>query len=479
MLFSEVFSIKKQSDDDWFDPILTVDTQLFIDPFLLFQQQKGFFAGSHSKIVNFFQKAFELAAKSGGNSKSVSYKKLLSILSFPEAKELCLGYAGGDTDGSGSGPGFSKKIAAVMVDSIKLGIHNMVHFEEMSILEKGIGRDRISDITANILKSDIIRYTQDICKRHNVPMERIKVRHSSFNETFLRWENEFVDLPVNILGKKPVPILLIPENVLRELSTINPQEFLDWAWESENELLRNDFNFEVKNRIKKEDIIKIARSNIDLVKEYIDFREKRLSFPYDLVLDKYGFYRWYEQTREFRDVHPFILESISEEKDLPTFVNSLVKIFENFVVDNAGYKLLWNEKPNKKPKIENASQLLFLGIVKHYCYANNVDISREVDIGRGPVDFKFSTGYQQRVLLEVKRASNSKFFDGLEKQLTQYLKSEGIKHGVYLVILQSDDEVDKAEKIKILAEKISREHNANIKACVIDARDNKPSASKL
>jgi hypothetical protein len=273
--------------------------------------------------------------------------------------------------------------------------------------------------------------------------------------------------------------LLIPEYALRELSTINPDDFLDWAWESENELLRNDFNYDIKTRIKKEDIIKIARSNVNLVREFISFQEKRLSFPYDLVLDKYGFYRWYEQTKNFKEDHPFILEPINNADDLPRFVDSLVKIFEIFIVDNAGYKLLWNEKPNKKPKIESASQLLFLGIVKHYCYANNVDISREVDIGRGPVDFKFSTGYQQRVLLEVKRASNSKFFDGLEKQLTQYLKSEGIKHGVYLVIMQNDDELDKADKIIKLAEKISKENDASIKAYVIDARDNKPSASKL
>lgn len=479
MLFSEVFKVERKQDDEWFDSILTVDTQLFIDPFLLFQQKTGFFADSHDKIINFFQRAFELAAKSGGNHKSISYKKLLNMLSFPEAKELCLGYAGGDVEGAGSGPGFSKKIAEVMIDSIKLGIQNMNHFEEMSILEKGIGRDRISDITANILKSDIIKYTQSICHKHNIPMERIKVRHSSFNETFLRWENDYVNLPVNIFGNRPVPILLIPEYALRELSTINPYDFLDWAWESQNETLRNDFNYELKNRIKKDDIIKIARSNIDLVKEFISFRENRLSFAYDLLLDKYGFYRWYEQTKNFKNDHPFILEPIKNTNDLPRFIVSLVKIFETFIVDNAGYKLLWNEKPSKKPKIENASQLLFLGIVKHYCYANNVDISREVDIGRGPVDFKFSTGYEQRVLLEVKRASNSKFFDGMEKQLTQYLKSEGIKHGVYLVIMQNDDELERADKIIQLAEKISKERNANIKAYVIDARDNKPSASKL
>lgn len=35
MRFSEFFHIKRDEDDDWFDPNLTLDTKLFIDPLLL------------------------------------------------------------------------------------------------------------------------------------------------------------------------------------------------------------------------------------------------------------------------------------------------------------------------------------------------------------------------------------------------------------------------------------------------------------
>ncbi|QJD87604.1 hypothetical protein [Cohnella herbarum] len=479
MLFSELFGIKKIKADDWFDPILTVDTKLFIDPFLLFQCKEGFFVNSHTKIIVFFQRAFELAAKSGGNTFSLSYNKLLSILSFPEASELCLGFAGSDTDGAGSGPGFSINIASVMIDSIGLGIRDMVHFEEMSLLGKGIGRDRISDIAANILKRELIDYTLEICKRHKIPTQRVRVRNSDFNFEYLRWESNIVELPINPFTERPRPILLVPEKVLRHLSTINSEDFLTWAWENENFTLRNDLNFEVKSKIRKEDIINIARNNPSFVEKYVEFNEGRDSIPYDLEKDIYGFYKWYEQSKKFRDSFPFIINPITGEQDLPGFVEALLRIFETFIIDNSGYKLLWNEGIVKKPKIEEASQLLFLGVVKHYCYANNIDISREVDIGRGPVDFKFTEGFQHRVLLEVKRASNSKFYDGLQKQLLQYLKGEGITHGFYMVIVQKDDELDKAERIKQLAEKISEDNGAKVKAFIIDARDNKPSASKL
>lgn len=41
MLFSELYSVIKSQDEIWFDPILDVDTKLFIDPFLLLVLQKN------------------------------------------------------------------------------------------------------------------------------------------------------------------------------------------------------------------------------------------------------------------------------------------------------------------------------------------------------------------------------------------------------------------------------------------------------
>ena len=37
MRFSEAFGIERSEADDWFDPHLTIDTKLFIDPLLLLE----------------------------------------------------------------------------------------------------------------------------------------------------------------------------------------------------------------------------------------------------------------------------------------------------------------------------------------------------------------------------------------------------------------------------------------------------------
>ncbi|WP_370695790.1 hypothetical protein AB0764_26870 (plasmid) [Priestia megaterium] len=476
MLFSELYSITKSKDESWFDPILDVDTKLFIDPFLLFSYSEQPFNNAHSKIIEFFNEAFILAAKSRGFPDSLSYKKLVSMLTFPEVEEICLGYTNKSTGGSGGGEGFSHSIAVALIKSIRIGIKEIDHFEEIGILEKGIGRDRISDICGNIIKEELITYTQDICSKHEVPLQEFKVRNSKFDFKFKRWENNSIFLPLNPTNNKP--ILLVPEIILRELPSINADGFLDWAWSNENEMLRTDFNFEIKSQINKEDIMKIASDRIDLLENYVNYVEGKGSLPYNLDKDPSGIYKWYEQSKGVQQLYPIKLATPKTDLELAELVKRLIQSFNSFIVNNSGYKLLWNEIP-LRPKKEEASQLLFFGLIKEHCRANNIDFSREVNQGRGPVDFKFSSGYQNRVLIEVKRASSSKLKQGLINQLPQYLESEGIHLGYYVVIVQKEEEYKKISNLKGEAKKLSEELDKFIDIFVIDATHDKPSASNI
>jgi hypothetical protein len=75
------------------------------------------------------------------------------------------------------------------------------------------------------------------------------------------------------------------------------------------------------------------------------------------------------------------------------------------------------------------------------CEAANVDITREANIGRGPVDFKFSAGWHRRALIEVKLMASSKLRHGVELQLPQYLFSERISCAYYVCVGFTDDEL--------------------------------------
>ena len=154
----------------------------------------------------------------------------------------------------------------------------------------------------------------------------------------------------------------------------------------------------------------------------------------------------------------------------------LVEEFRHYVEQNRGWELLWND--NSVPRKEAAAQNLFLGIVKHYCRANDIDVSREADIGRGPVDFKFSQGFARRAVVEVKKADNTKFWNGLEKQLPTYMQAERVAVGYFLVVVFSDADAKRVQAIQGEVSRVSKKTGLRLKAVTVDAR--RPvSASKL
>ena len=477
MLFSEIYDISDPIAEEWFDPLLDHDTELFIDPFLVFKLKHPLFKHAHDKLIKFFNEAFRVAAESRGNIKHTAYKKLINMLIFPEVSELCLGYTERSTAGSGSSFSFAKIIARTILQSIAIGVKNIEHFEELWILGEGIGCDRISDMTANILKPELIEYTQKICNKLELKqLTSIKLPKAYFDFEFLRWENRDVNLPLNKYTREG--ILLVPKKFLRELPTINYEDFWDYAWDNRNEQLRTDFNYEVKSKVNKKDIIKIAKQKRFWVNEYIKELEEVSAQPYNLEVDPDIRYKWYLITQEFVANNPVTLTVAKDERELLGIVKMIIEQFRIYIEDNSGYLLLWNEQKNK-PRMEKSSQLLFLGIAKHYCKANNIDISKEVDLGRGPVDFKFSNGYTNRILIETKHASSPKLFHGLEDQLPQYMKSEEVKRGYYVVLIHKDEDIKKINKLRDILEKVKKKTGYELEVFTVDATLDKPSASMI
>lgn len=70
-------------------------------------------------------------------------------------------------------------------------------------------------------------------------------------------------------------------------------------------------------------------------------------------------------------------------------------------------------------------------------------LSGESDSGRGPVDFSLGTGYETKVIVEIKKSSNSNIESGFRKQVTAYAKSENAIHSFYVVILVKDQKKKK------------------------------------
>ncbi len=144
------------------------------------------------------------------------------------------------------------------------------------------------------------------------------------------------------------------------------------------------------------------------------------------------------------------------------------RYFKAYIEDNDGYRLF--NRAGRPFSNEKELQLAF-GLV--WC-GTDFDVNREVNNGRGPVDFKVSFGAGDKSLIEFKLASNSALKRNLEKQVEIYEAANRTWTSVKVIVIYTATE---QEKVNRLLRELGLEQAEPI--VLIDARsDNKPSASK-
>ena len=392
---------------------------------------------------------------------------------FPEPDEFCLGYSEGLPHGSGSGRGLRRGMLDGAAISVQLGIREFRHFEEMTLFEAGIGADRISDIVCNVLKNEFIRYTQQILDSHHLEVHEVPMAHNSWSLSNCRWSDGNAQLTVNPYTHRGV--LLVPKRFLRNLPTVDPDDFWSYAWSNENENIRGEFNYDIARNIDAQTIARLARQNPDIAAHYLQYRENNPLAEYDLVQDLLDRVSWYESGKEIAE-HAPLSSVIESERDFGEFIADIVERFRHSIESQGDWQLLWH---NGKPRNERIVQQVFRSTVVHYCRANNVDLSPESNAGRGPVDFKFSRGWEARALVEVKLMNNTKFWEGLTIQTPTYLRAEEIRCGYFLAIgfRDVDFEPERLTRVRTRAEEVSRSLSISITPVVVDARP-RPSASR-
>lgn len=474
MLFSEYFRVQIDGTETWFDSLLSLDTKLYIDPFLIFQDEFGPFVGAHQELVDFYETAFQLVAEAGETKTVRPWKKAISILGTPEVEELCLGVTAFGTRGAGAARGKARLIAEAFHKAILFGLANPKHFETVQLFQEGIAQDTISDAVGNILRHRFANFTKSICDELRIPTERHPHLRGRFNPETRRWERLEVDAPLNPYNGKQV--LLVPKQYLRPFPTLNPDDFWGYCYDQNAQELRTELGEEITRNVKKEVILKKALEDYQSVEEFVAFLERIGGAPYNLDEDPKGLVRWYHETKYFSRANPVDL-AFHDASDFPAFIDQLIEIFRNFVENQGGWELIYND--DGRPKSESACQRLFLGIVRHYCLANNIEVSPEVNIGRGPVDFKISQGASLNALIEVKLAKNTKFWSGLEKQLPQYLKAEETRLGRFLIIAFTADDVLKLNGIYERVAAVNSRTGYEIDHSLVEAVFRPPSASRL
>lgn len=456
-----------------FNPILSVDSKFFIDPKSLAITKVPEFVDAHEKLTIRYSQIFKLLATSrvkGDNFWKAAYRH------FPkgEVEEICIGYGFDNTGGRGIGPVLVGKTLDTVKEFVDVGIDDPALLELVGVFQKDIGSDIVSDMIARTLLDDIVKYTTRITV---LLMKNTKIK--SRNHKYKDHEEQAFYNPYN--GKL---LFLIPSDILQPLPVAE-----DWASVDQvcayNRQVRNEFakmigvyNWKTAHRDVNKELLKDAmlahpEAVSDLLRQY---RDKPAKSVYDFQNDPYGEYSWHDEAIKFTKANPLRLKSVTTPSEVDEVVQEIIKKFHNFIENNGGWMSLYSRGKNGKVLHESYAQKLFFGIADSYCDANNLDISPETNSGRGPVDFKFSSGKRAKVLVEIKLTSNSQLVHGFEKQVGEYEKAEK-PHQSYYLILEVTDSKNYQQKLNTsIAEALNTEKRTPMVHYVNARRQN--SASK-
>ncbi|WP_373092336.1 hypothetical protein [Zhongshania sp.] len=421
LLFSKHFDIDEGElrKAGLIDPFLNVDTQLFIDPVLLEKSSNPKISGD--AYINFrdhFSNYIRLLAisKSEGDA---AWRGARRLLDLREPALTGLGYGGSSRSGS-SRP---KEVREIMMRTAKeiidLGSNDPEMVSLMGFFEENVGPDTISDFTTRVIIEHLAEITNSFSVSLGIPTSKS-------------------DLPSGCELPKfeGASVLLVPRDIVRDLPIANDWSDIEAA-ALQNQAIRDRVNQYLAGIAQptvadRKAALRYAALGSSAAFEHFLGSVKEHSDNYDPNEDALAYYKMREILR--RDLNSFKQPKVPDvhkgPDELKALVHATIDQFKHHVEKGNLWEELWN---SGKPKKERAAQLIYFAIADCFCRANNVDISPEANMGGGPIDFKFSDGYEARVLVEMKRSSGT-VKHGYEKQLEIYKDASRTNFGIFVVI---------------------------------------------
>jgi hypothetical protein len=215
--FSEYFNLEKsQHELDFVDiPVNNGDIPLFIDPYAISKRNDYWSIDCHNAVVDFFQGVIS-EIKQGNEAQA---KSMLSGLREPNQTRFGQS-KGGVPRGRGIGGEQAGELYNALADSTAIKTGFIKDLEECELLIEGIGPDKISDITTNIIRQKLIEYTQNQCELLGIKTVLVPSGPLWKNEE-KKWVDEYVKLPV-CNGRC---VILVPKAIARFTIEFDHQEY--------------------------------------------------------------------------------------------------------------------------------------------------------------------------------------------------------------------------------------------------------------
>jgi hypothetical protein len=295
--FSQAFRLaKSQAELDFVDVALLRDNRLFLDPFAIAQERDRWSEDAARTISIFFQQVVDdIRGGHEANARDL-------LLNLREPNETRLGYSANRPQGAGIGEQQAEEIFEALTESTAVREGFISSLQECELMIPGIGHDKISDLTTNVLRGHLVEYTQSQCELHEVPLQNVPI-DPIFNTDTMRWEDQFVYLPV----WRNRPILLVPKAIVRFSPAYNHGKYyqhyvlnflkvreLNAAHSDLVRLIRNERKNTVRRVVRKKDLaqryprakeflFEFSRDNPEVLRQYRQDLERmeRIDGPSD------------------------------------------------------------------------------------------------------------------------------------------------------------------------------------------------------
>ena len=479
--FSDFFRVPAETVEQYgaFDISLLSDLPLFVDPFLLFNSKKLEYQRLHDEMIRYLR---FLREKS--ENQQLDEGLIKAWYRFPEVEQNWLGFSETGNRGRGLGPKFANALHANLGRLfMSFGSENITrgsHLEKLCLIREGVGRDNISDFTNNLILGFLLEYTQTFARDHiatlfRKPYSVPKVRFNYDTET---WVTDVFELPS--LGSSYV--LLTPKDILtRDETWINKTDFIEQFRGIPNAIpsqalraqINNYFKRQLPRRPNKKDEQRAAVATMIQYPEIIDYfikdKEDHGDQAVSISAKKVSFSE-YLYLQQFKSL-PDLLRKETNFYALSgkTYEEAMKRVlfFKDVIENKGGHRIFYYK--NLPVEREQDVHILY----RMTWYATEADVSREVNDGRGPVDFKVSRG-TDKTLVEFKLAKNTHLKKNLEKQAEIYAKASDASATIKVILYFSAEEEAKVNSI-LMELKLGGSPDI----VLVDARqDNKPSGSK-
>jgi hypothetical protein len=216
MRISERFNLgATQYELDFIDIDTDTDIPLFVDPYFLSARVDAWSVDAVRTLRSFFA-AFIGLVRNGQRDQA---RELFDHLHEPN--ETCLGLSRNQPRGNAIGDIDAAKLFESIVNSRAVATGIVEDLEDFRLFVPGIDKDKVSDMTTNILRHHLVKYTQEQCALWNIPQTPNVPCGFYWDRARQQWLNEYTE----ILIIDGLPILLTPKGIVSYAKRYAPQKY--------------------------------------------------------------------------------------------------------------------------------------------------------------------------------------------------------------------------------------------------------------